>query len=82
MKEQNHWDDPVQSPEIQDMIMSSRIGIISAELARRLDIAPERALKLFYESRTCALLHDKSTGLYLFGNLYVADEFMREYEYN
>lgn len=82
MNEQKHWDDPVQSPEIQDMIMSSRIGIIAAELARRLDISPERALKLFYESRTCAWLHDRSTGLYLFGNLYVADEFMREYEYD
>ena len=23
-------------------------------------------------------LHDKSTGLYLYGDLYVADEFMRE----
>ena len=27
------------------------------------------------------ILHDKSTGLYLYGDLYVADEFMREKEY-
>ena len=46
--------------------------------AKRLDIAPEKALQLFYESQTCADLHDKSTGLYLYGDLYVADEFMRE----
>ena len=25
-------------------------------------------------------LHDKSTGLYLYGDLYVTDEFMREME--
>ena len=30
---------------------------------------------------SCADLHDKSTGLYLYGDLYVADEFMREMEY-
>jgi len=33
------------------------------------------------ESQTCTGLHDKSTGLYLYGDLYVADEFMREKEY-
>ena len=73
--------DPVESPEIQEMILRNRIGQISAELAKRLNIAPERALEMFYASKTCADLHDKSTGLYLYGNLYVADEFMREKEY-
>ena len=47
----------------------------------RLNIEPVKALQLFYESQTCADLHDKSTGLYLYGDLYVADEFMREMEY-
>ena len=61
--------------------MSNRIGSISMELAKRLDIEPVRALQLFYESQTCADLHDKSTGLYLYGDLYIADEFMREKEY-
>jgi hypothetical protein len=77
----NKDDDPVKSPVIQEIIMSNRIGAISVELAKRLDIAPEKALQLFYESQTCADLHDKSTGLYLYGDLYVADEFMREKEY-
>ena len=77
----NKDDDPVKSPVIQEIIMSNRIGAIVVELAKRLDIAPEKALQLFYESQTCADLHDKSTGLYLYGDLYVADEFMREKEY-
>ncbi len=81
MKEQKQQNDPVESLEIQEMIMSNRIGQIAAELSKRLKIAPERALELFYASKTCADLHDKSTGLYLYGNLYVADEFMREEEY-
>ena len=85
--EQNRWNkqnqsesssDPIKSPVIQEIIMSNRIGAISVELARRLNIEPIRALQLFYESKTCADLHDKSTGLYLYGDLYVADEFMRE----
>ena len=48
------------------------------ELSHRLGIPPEQALMLFYESQTCADLHDRSTGLYLYGDLYVADEYMRE----
>lgn len=80
MLEQNLQNDPVKSPEIQEMILSYRIGIIAAELSKRLNIAPVRALQLFYESKTCADLHDKDTGLYLYGNLYIADEFMIEYQ--
>lgn len=71
-------DDPIKSPEIQEMIMSYRIGMIAVELSKRLGIAPIEALKRFYESQTCAELHDKATGLYLYGNLYIADEFCRE----
>ena len=58
--------------------MSNRIGAIAMELSRRLNVEPLQALELFYESKTCSDLHDKSTGLYLYGDLYVADEFMRE----
>lgn len=81
MMEQNQMSDPVSSPEIQEMILSNCIGQIAAELSKRLNVDPVRALELFYNSRTCADLHDKSTGLYLYGNLYIADEFMRENEY-
>ena len=79
--EQSQSEDPIKSPIIQEIIMSNRIGAISVELAKRLNIDPVRALQLFYESQTCADLHDNSTGLYLYGDLYVADEFMREKEY-
>lgn len=78
--EQKNYNDPVKSPVIQEIIMSNRIGAISMELAKRLNIEPVKALQLFYESQTCADLHDKSTGLYLYGDLYIADEFMREKE--
>ena len=77
MSGQNTYSDPVKSPEIQETILSNRIGIISAELSKRLRISPSEALQLFYGSKTCAGLHDKETGLYLYGDLYIADEFMR-----
>lgn len=80
--EQKKYEDPVKSPIIQEIILCNRIGAISFELANRLNIDPIMALKLFYESQTCADLHNKSTGLYLYGDLYIADEFMREKEYN
>lgn len=78
MKEPNQYDDPLKSPVIQEILMCNRIGGISLELSRRLGISPIKALELFYESQTAADLHDKSTGLYLYGDLYVADEFMIE----
>jgi len=78
MKEQNQYDDPIKSPVIQEIIMCNRIGGISLELSKRLGISTVKALELFYESKTCADLHDKNTGLYLYGDLYVADEFMIE----
>ncbi|MBO5085737.1 MAG: hypothetical protein J6A44_04685 [Paludibacteraceae bacterium] len=78
MKELKNCDNPTKSPVIQEIIMSNRIGAIAVLLSKMLDVDSVRALKLFYESKTCANLHDKSTGLYLYGDLYVADEFILE----
>ena len=76
--EPNPSADPVKSPVVQEIILTNRIGSISMEISRRLGIDPVKALEMFYESRTCADLHDRSTGLYLYGDLYIADEFMSE----
>ena len=38
----------------------------------------QHVLRLFYESKTCADLHDKRTGLYLYGDRYISDEFVLE----
>lgn len=80
MMEQKNYNSPTKSPVIQEIIMSNRIGAISILLAEQLNIDSVKALKLFYQSKTCANLHDKSTGLYLYGDLYIADEFIREME--
>ena len=76
--ELNNYDNPLKSPIIQEIIMSNRIGAIAVILSDKLDIDNVKALKLFYESETCARLHDKSTGLYLYSDLYIVDDFMIE----
>ena len=78
--EQKNYEKGTKSPIIQEIIMSNRIGAISIIIAKMLNIDNVRALKRFYASNTCARLHDKTTGLYLQGDMYVVDDFMREME--
>lgn len=67
-----------KTPEMQDLAMSLTIGGIAYELSQRLNVSPAQALDLFYRSKTCSQLHDKSTGLYLMSNGYIADDFINE----
>lgn len=55
-----------------------KIGGVVMTLASRLNISPERALGLFYESKTCDDLHDPDSMLYTFSDAYVADEVIAE----
>ena len=66
------------NPIVKEIIMSNRIGSLIDEIAKRLDIVPLKALELFYASKTCEDLHNKKTGLYLYSDLYVVDEFLFE----
>ena len=74
--------DPAKSPIIQEIILSNRIGSISDEIAKQLNIEPLKALEIFYASKTCEDLHNKDTGLYLYSDLYVVDEFIIEQKRN
>ena len=49
--EQKQSEDPAKSPVIQEIIMSNRIGAISMELSKRLNIETVRALQLFTKVR-------------------------------
>lgn len=64
--------------DVELILLSGRIGIIANAIAKKLDIDGMRALELFYESDTCRRLHNKSTGLYLYGDLYIVDDFIIE----
>lgn len=65
---------------MQEIVLSNRMGAIAVLLAQQLQITAIQALQLFYESKTRENLHDHLTGLYLYGDLYVAEEFRREIE--
>ncbi len=58
--------------------MWNKIGRIVTLLAQRLDVSDERALDLFYTSRTNERLHDEHTGLYLMSDRYLVDELLLE----
>ena len=63
---------------LSDLLMWNKIGRIVTLLSERLNISSERALDIFYTSRTNERLHDEKTGLYLMSDLYIVDEILLE----
>lgn len=60
------------------VLRSARIGLIVCEIAKQLGISNMEAMRRFYRSRTCRDFHNRATGLYLQGDLYVVEDFMLE----
>ena len=58
--------------------MWNKIGRIVTLLSDRLNITPELALDVFYTSKTNELLHDPTTLLYTFSDLYIVEDVVRE----
>ena len=63
---------------LSDLLMWNKIGRIVTILSKRLDVDSERALDIFYTSRTNERLHDEHTGLYLMSDIYIVDEIILE----
>lgn len=63
---------------LSDLLMWNKIGRIVTLLSERLNISSERALDIFYTSKTNERLHDEKTGLYLMSDLYIVDELLLE----
>jgi hypothetical protein len=63
---------------VRDIILWNRIGRMIPLVAERLHVSIERAFDIFYTSQTCARFHDESTGLYLYGELYIIDDLIAE----
>lgn len=63
---------------LRDTVFWTKMGRIIVRLSERLNVSPEVAFDIFYESETCQRLHNPDTGLYLYGDLYIVDEVMRE----
>ncbi|MDO4986532.1 MAG: DUF3791 domain-containing protein [Prevotella sp.] len=63
---------------LSDLLMWNKIGRIVTLLAERLNVTSERALDIFYTSKTNERLHDEKTGLYLMSDLYIVDDIILE----
>ena len=59
-------------------ILWDKIARIIMQLSETLDITPERAMSLFYESETCTMLHDLKYGLHLMSDTYLVNDIIEE----
>ncbi len=64
---------------VRQILLWQQIGCIVVAVAEKLNVSNKEALDIFYASDTCRRLHDERSGLYLFSDLYVADEVVQEY---
>lgn len=65
---------------MRDQVLWRKEGRIAALLADRLSIEADRALDIFYNSRTYALLANPDSGLRLQSDDYILTNLLRELE--
>lgn len=63
---------------LRDLLMWNKIGRIVTLLSERLGVSSERALDLFYTSRTNKLMHDPEIKLLTMSDNYIVDELINE----
>lgn len=61
-----------------DRVLWRKMARIIIMLAQKLRISPERALDVFYSTRTCELLSAQKGGLHLMSDGYVLDYLVDE----
>ncbi len=59
-------------------VLWRKISRIILLLADSLNTTPQRALAIFYETQTCARLHDERYGLHLQSDLYILHDLLDE----
>lgn len=63
---------------MRDQVLWRKTARIAALLAERLNIEPERALDLLYNSHTFALLSNPDSGLQLMSDYYILNDLLQE----
>ncbi|MDO4211662.1 MAG: DUF3791 domain-containing protein [Bacteroidales bacterium] len=63
---------------LNDLNMWNKIGRIVMRLSERLEVDTERALDIFYSSKTCRNLHDPEMGLYLLADNCIVEDILAE----
>lgn len=65
---------------MRERVFWRKVGRIAALLADKLEISPERALDILYNSRTYSLLANPDSGLNLMSDDYIVNDILREFE--
>lgn len=63
---------------LSDLNMWNKIGRVVMRLSERLDVDIERALNIFYTSKTCRNLHDPAMDLYLLSDNCIVEDVIAE----
>lgn len=63
---------------MRDQVLWRKTARIAALLAEHLNIEPERALDLLYNSHTFALLSNPDSGLQLMSDYYILNDLLQE----
>ncbi len=63
---------------MKDYLLWRKFARVILLLAERLDVSPERAMGIFYGTRTCRWLHDPEMQLHNMGDAYLVDDIIRE----
>lgn len=63
---------------MKDYLLWRKFARVILLLAERLDVSPERAMGIFYGTRTCRWLHAPEMQLHNMGDAYLVDDIIRE----
>lgn len=63
---------------LNDLPLWSKIARIIMQLAETLNISPEDALDIFYQTDVCTMIHDPRYGLHLMSDTYVVNDIIAE----
>lgn len=63
---------------MKDYILQRKIARVIAIIANRMGTTQQQALRCFYDSKVCAMLHNSATAMHLMSDDYIADEFFLE----
>ncbi|MBQ7942200.1 MAG: DUF3791 domain-containing protein [Muribaculaceae bacterium] len=63
---------------MKDFLMWNKTARIILLLAKTLDISPQRALNIFYNSKTSQMFRMQQSGLYLMSDAYIVEDIIHE----
>ena len=65
---------------MRDLVLWRKTARIIAIIAQRLEVSQQRAMDLFYNSKTYQLLSNPDSGLHLLSDEYIVNDTLQELE--